>query len=88
MEQHMHRSTARTVHGWRRFVTLVLALMLALAGLPIAPVVTRAASTTLVISQFQTKGTATPPTVDEFVELHNVGPDPVDLNGYRARVAR
>lgn len=36
----------------------------------------------LVISQFQT-GRATPNFNDEFVEIHNTSPDPVDLNGYR-----
>ena len=35
---------------------------------------------TVVISQFQTGGGTSE---DEFVELHNVGTDPVDLNGYR-----
>ncbi|HEU5329360.1 MAG TPA: Ig-like domain-containing protein, partial [Thermomicrobiales bacterium] len=62
-------------------MTLVLAFTLALASLPIAPAIVSATpSTTLVISQFQTKGSTT---ADEFVELHNVGPNPVDLNGYR-----
>jgi hypothetical protein len=80
VEHRTHHRTARTAHGWRRLLTLVLAFTLALASLPIAPIVTRAASTTLVISQFQTKGSTT---ADEFIELHNIGPDPVDLNGYR-----
>ncbi|MEQ1607282.1 MAG: DNA/RNA non-specific endonuclease [Pyrinomonadaceae bacterium] len=34
----------------------------------------------IVISQFQTGGATAE---DEFIELHNVGTDPVDLNGYR-----
>lgn len=37
-------------------------------------------SSTIVISQFQAGGGAA---TDEFVELHNVGSTPVDLNGYR-----
>ncbi len=42
--------------------------------------VVQAASTTIVISQFQVAGaTAT----DEFIELHNVGSTSVDLTGYR-----
>lgn len=39
-----------------------------------------AVSTTVVISQFQAGGGAA---TDEFVELHNIGTGPVDLNGYR-----
>jgi len=38
-------------------------------------------SPNLVISQFQAGGTANPN--DEFVEIHNIGSSPVDLNGYR-----
>jgi hypothetical protein len=38
-------------------------------------------SPNLVISQFQAGGTANPN--DEFVEIHNIGSAPVDLNGYR-----
>ncbi|CAN5348017.1 hypothetical protein BH10ACI2_BH10ACI2_10530 [soil metagenome] len=37
-------------------------------------------ATTIVISQFQTAGGASE---DEFIELHNAGTDPIDLNGYR-----
>ncbi|HEY6041989.1 MAG TPA: lamin tail domain-containing protein, partial [Anaerolineae bacterium] len=40
-----------------------------------------AVSTTLVISQFQVGGTAS--SADEFIELHNIGLTPIDLNGYR-----
>jgi endonuclease G len=38
-------------------------------------------SPNIVISQFQAGGTTNPN--DEFVELHNIGSAPVDLNGYR-----
>ncbi len=38
-------------------------------------------STTLVISQFQTGGSAI--ATDEFIEIHNVGLAPIDLSGYR-----
>ena len=38
-------------------------------------------STTLVISQFQTGGSAI--ATDEFIEIHNVGLAPVNLSGYR-----
>src|SRR5688500_11123191 len=37
-------------------------------------------STNVVISQFQAGGDLAN---DEFIELHNIGPLPVDLNGYR-----
>lgn len=40
-------------------------------------------SPNLVISQFQVAGGGTNPANDEFVELHNTGASPVDLNGYR-----
>lgn len=38
-------------------------------------------SPNLVISQFQTRGASNQE--DEFIELHNTGPDPVDLNGFK-----
>jgi len=38
-------------------------------------------SPNLVISQFQAGGTSN--ANDEFIEIHNIGPSPVDLNGYR-----
>lgn len=41
---------------------------------------TSAVSTSLVISQFQTAGVSAS---DEFIELHNVSANPIDLNGYR-----
>lgn len=40
-------------------------------------------SPSIVISQFQVAGDGANPANDEFVELHNIGPTPVDLNGYR-----
>lgn len=40
-----------------------------------------AVSPNMVISQFQTRGAANQE--DEFIELHNAGPDPVDLNGFK-----
>ncbi len=39
-------------------------------------------SPNLVISQFQTGGGGAGTFNDEFVEIHNSGPNPVDLNGY------
>ncbi len=42
--------------------------------------VAKAVSTSVVISQLQVAGATAS---DEFVELHNIGPSPVDLNGYR-----
>ncbi len=42
-----------------------------------------AASTTVVISQFQVLGGGTDHHADEFVELHNVGTSSVDLDGMR-----
>ena len=42
-----------------------------------------AASSTLVISQFQVVGGGDYRHADEFVELHNVGTSPVDLDGMR-----
>lgn len=44
---------------------------------------TSAASTTVVISQFQVLGDGTERHADEFVELHNVSASSVDLNGMR-----
>ncbi|MFD3164348.1 ExeM/NucH family extracellular endonuclease [Herpetosiphon sp. NSE202] len=41
---------------------------------------TSAVSTSLVISQFQTAGVNAS---DEFIELHNISANPIDLNGYR-----
>ena len=63
---------------WRRFAlaTLVAGLLAALAGAPAA----RAVSSTVVISQVQVAGATA---ADEFVELHNVGAAPFDLNGHR-----
>jgi len=43
--------------------------------------VNAAVSPNMVISQFQTRGAANQE--DEFIELHNAGPDPVDLNGFK-----
>ena len=42
-----------------------------------------AASSTLVISQFQVVGGGDYRNADEFVELHNVGTSPIDLDGMR-----
>ncbi len=42
-----------------------------------------AASTTVVISQFQVAGGGTKPPNDEFVELHNVSTSSIDLDGMR-----
>ena len=40
-----------------------------------------AVSPNMVISQFQARGATNQE--DEFIELHNAGPDPVDLNGFK-----
>lgn len=42
-----------------------------------------ATSPNLVVSQFQVAGGGGTPANDEFVELHNISSDPVDLNGHR-----
>jgi endonuclease G len=44
---------------------------------------TQAASTSLVVSQFQVAGDGSPVADDEFVELHNVSNASIDLNGYK-----
>lgn len=49
------------------------------SGTP-TPTPTPGAGGSIVISQFQTGGATAE---DEFIELHNTGTDPVDLNGYR-----
>ena len=64
---------------WWRLIaraTLAAGLLAALAGAPAA----RAVSSTVVISQVQVAGATA---ADEFVELHNVGAAPFDLNGHR-----
>ena len=67
-------------HSWpgRHIVCLVLALI-TWQGLvaPSAP----AASTTILISEVQVRGSLSP--TDEFIELYNAGDNPIDLNGYR-----
>ena len=42
-----------------------------------------AASTSIVVSQFQVAGDGSPVADDEFVEIHNVSGSSIDLNGYR-----
>ena len=63
-------------------LTLLTGAFLYVGYTPVQAQETLAVSPHLVISQFQT-GRATPNFNDEFVEIHNTGPDPVDLNGYR-----
>ena len=60
-------------------VVLGALTMPALLGVRIAS----AASTTVVISQFQVAGSGDYPPADEFVELHNVGTSSLDLDGMR-----
>jgi predicted extracellular nuclease len=59
------------------FMALIMALGMVFTATP--PLKVQAVSTTLVISQFQVAGINA---ADEFVELHNVANDPIDINNY------
>ncbi len=62
------------------FVGVCVLLSLPLAAAPATKKRKPEISTTVVISQFQVAGGSA---ADEFIELHNVGGSPFDLNGYR-----
>ena len=61
--------------------SIVLGLIILPA--PLGDTSVSAASSTVVISQFQVAGGGTKPANDEFVELHNVSTSSVDLDGMR-----
>ena len=65
-----------------RFINLLMALALAIGAVVTAapPQPVQAASTSLVISQFQVAGGTA---ADEFIEIHNVSGSAIDINGYK-----
>ena len=81
------RASERAPRASRSHWGAILTTAIMLGGL-ILPALTgdrsaSAASTTVVISQFQVAGGGTKPPNDEFVELHNVGASSIDLDGMR-----
>ncbi len=63
-----------------RLAVLLLVVVLLLGVFPSSTPPAEAVSFTLVISQFQVGGSSLS---DEFIELHNVTKDPIDLNGHK-----
>ncbi len=60
------------------FMAITIAMGVVFTATPTTNV--KAVSTTIVISQFQSAGETTQ---DEFIELHNIGNDAIDINGYK-----